>query len=177
MKITTMTPQLTGLDLRPELSREDLCTFVERMRPELPDELWRLVEPYTETPRNWSTNTEVYGFATVDDGDGRPWRCELHAPIPWHDVVDTAPSLRWADERPTVEQLRGAWTALENLGARPAFAANLGPSESGDAWLVQVVLLSTIGSICVEEAREVGRLFGGRVGGIADHWACWRTGR
>lgn len=172
------------IGFRPEVSRDDLAVFVERIRPVMPHAVWAVVQPWSHMPRLLMPDT--YGLAEAEP-DRAGMVCEINAPIRWHDLVDGLADAYLRHPAPTPAQLGAAWERLEAEGLRPAVCVNLGPwqpqwSRAGvnaapGAWAIEVVGLSAIGPVTHRCAHEVAALVGGQLGVLTRNpdWAWWST--
>ncbi|MEU7141092.1 hypothetical protein ABZ942_16690 [Nocardia sp. NPDC046473] len=171
-----------SVENRPTPSPDHLGTFIRRVRAEMPESLWRVIEPWSQLPRRWVP--EAYGIDVPPAGEAL---CEVHAPIRWHEAIEEVAVASLLHPSPTTEQLRIMWERLEAAGLRPAVCVHLGLWNPGwlrdgrapaaGMWAVDVVGVSAIGCIEHEHAQELAGLIDGRVDTITrcPEWAYWRT--
>ncbi|MGW6728774.1 hypothetical protein ACWF9G_22980 [Nocardia sp. NPDC055029] len=154
--------RMTAMGFRPDLRWEDLHTLVARVRDGMPASLWSVVEPWAQQPRRWvggpgpqGWSGEVYGIDVPAERAHGPWVCELHAPVPWHEVIGELDGVSLAYPRPTMTELEHVWTKLGQLaGVRPAVNTHLGPAPNTNEWIVEITGISASGAAVDESVVE-----------------------
>ncbi|MGW5317810.1 hypothetical protein [Nocardia thailandica] len=163
----------------PTVSPDHLRRFVAQIRRGMPEEVWRILEPWAARPRNWIDPSSA---GSLGQGLAPPleqrWVCEVNAPIPWHEVVESCPTLRLTEGRPTMTDLSGAWSTLVQAGVEPVILVNLGPAADGDHWLVEVSAVLAAGPIPSTAMAVVADQLGGRLHldvHRPEEWRVWVT--
>ncbi|WP_216905431.1 hypothetical protein [Nocardia noduli] len=158
----TSSPNIARLEFCPDLRPEDLNIFLERIRAGMPQQLWKLIAPYTAVPRAYDPSS--YGVAEPMESEttSGPWVCEVHAPVPWHRIIPDLDSIELTNTRMTLENLAAVWDLLRDNGHRPSIAVNLAPSRIGETWLIEVVAVVADGDVDRTLAADVSMLLCGQ---------------
>ncbi|WP_331761175.1 hypothetical protein OG225_42740 (plasmid) [Nocardia sp. NBC_01377] len=168
-------PNIAPLEFCPDLRPEDLTIFLERIRPGMPEQLWKIIAPYTALPRTYDPSS--YGLAEPMESEttAGPWVAEFNAPVPWHEILPDLDAVELTNTRVTLEDLAVAWNLLRTNGHRPSIAVNLAPGPMPEKWLIEVVAVIADGVVDRTLAADVSMLLCGQLAVMqAPTGAIWR---